>query len=111
MKIAESRPDAAREALDAWVREVVAWHFDPATGAPFWIDYAKKLGWDPHREIKGFADLKRFDSFEDEWLRGGPVQRWVPRGLADKPIYVFETGGTTGIPKSRVAIDDFRTDY
>ena len=28
-----------------------------------------------------------------------------------KPIYVFETGGTTGIPKSRIAIDDFRTDY
>ena len=40
-----------------------------------------------------------------------PVRRWVPQGLADKPIYVFETGGTTGIPKSRVVIDDFRTDY
>jgi phenylacetate-coenzyme A ligase PaaK-like adenylate-forming protein len=111
MKIAESRPEAAREALDAWVREVVAWHFDPATGAPFWIDYAKKLGWDPRREIKSFADLKRFDSFEDDWLRGGPVQRWVPRGLAGKPVYVFETGGTTGIPKTRIACEDFRTDY
>ena len=31
--------------------------------------------------------------------------------MADKPIYVFETGGTTGIPKSRIAIEDFRTDY
>ena len=30
---------AAREALDAWVREMVAWHFDPASGCPFWIDY------------------------------------------------------------------------
>ena len=29
-----------------------------------------------------------------------------PKGLADKPVYVFETGGTTGIPKSRIAIDD-----
>ena len=53
----------------------------------------------------------RFPSFEDEWLRGGPVQRWVPKGLADKPVYVFETGGTTGIPKTRIAFDDFRTDY
>ena len=26
-------------------------------------------------------------------------------------MFVFETGGTTGIPKTRVAIDDFRTDY
>ena len=43
---------AAREALDAWVREVVAWHFDPATGCPFWLDFAKKLDWDPRREIQ-----------------------------------------------------------
>ena len=39
------------------------------------------------------------------------MRRWVPKGLADKPVYVFETGGTTGIPKSRVVIDDFRIDY
>ena len=25
--------------------------------------------------------------------------------------YVFETGGTTGMPKTRVACEDFRTDY
>jgi len=35
----------------------------------------------------------------------------VPKGLADKPVYVFETGGTTGVPKSRVAVEDFRIDY
>jgi len=35
----------------------------------------------------------------------------VPKAFADDPIYVFETGGTTGIPKSRIAINDFRTDY
>ena len=44
-------------------------------------------------------------------MRGGPVRRWVPQGYADRPVYVFETGGTTGIPKSRVVIDDFRIDY
>ncbi len=102
---------AAREALDAWVREVVAWHFDPATGCPFWIEYAKKLGWDPRREISGSDDLKRLGWFQDEWLRGGPVQRWVPRGLAGKPVFVFETGGTTGVPKTRIACEDFRIDY
>ena len=26
-------------------------------------------------------------------------------------MYVFETGGTTGIPKSRLAMEDFRIDY
>jgi phenylacetate-coenzyme A ligase PaaK-like adenylate-forming protein len=102
---------AAHHALDGWVREVVAWHFDPQTGCPFWIDYATRLGWDPRTEIRGFADLGRFDAFKDEWLRGGPVQRWVPKGLAGKPVFVFETGGTTGTPKTRVACNDFRTDY
>jgi hypothetical protein len=102
---------AAREALDAWVREVVAWHFDPATGCPFWLEYAKKLDWDPRKEIKGFADLKRFEEFQDEWLRGGPVERWIPKGVAGKPVYVFETGGTTGVPKTRINCDDFRIDY
>ena len=101
----------AAQKLDAWVREVVDWHFDPATGSPFWLDYAKTAGWDPRREVKGFADLARFPEFQDEWLRGGPVQRWIPKGLAGKPIFVFETGGTTGIPKTRIASQDFRIDY
>jgi phenylacetate-coenzyme A ligase PaaK-like adenylate-forming protein len=26
-------------------------------------------------------------------------------------MFVFETGGTTGVPKSRLAMEDFRTDY
>jgi phenylacetate-coenzyme A ligase PaaK-like adenylate-forming protein len=102
---------ASRDALDAWVREVVDWHFDPSTGCPFWLDFAAKTGWDPRGDVKGLADLERFGPFQDEWLRGGPVQRWIPKGLAGKPVFVFETGGTTGVPKTRVAFDDFRTDY
>src|SRR5215813_13370769 len=109
--VPETAIEAAREARDRWVREIVAWHFDPQTGCPFWLEYASRLDWDPRQAIRGFDDLKRFESFEDEWLRGGPVQRWVPKGLAGKPVFVFETGGTTGIPKTRVACDDFRTDY
>ena len=66
---------------------------------------------DPRKDVKGFDDLKLFGLFEDEWLRGGPVRRWLPRPLQNKPTYVFETGGTTGIPKSRVVVDDFRIDY
>jgi hypothetical protein len=97
--------------LDAHTREIVAWHFDPRTGCPFWLDYATKLSWDPREAIRTYADLDRFDAFQDEWLRGGPVRQWVPKAFADRPVYVFETGGSTGVPKSRVSIDDFRTDY
>jgi hypothetical protein len=101
----------AQERLDAHVREMVAWHFSPETGCPFWLDYAAKLSFDPRDKIDGYADLTVLGHFEDEWLRGGPIRRWVPKGLADQPLYVFETGGSTGLPKSRVNISDFQTDY
>jgi hypothetical protein len=107
----ESRMKNARDTLDSWVREIVEWHFNPETGCPFWLDYAKHLDWDPRREIRGYDDLDRFGGFQDEWLRGGPVRRWVPKAYADRPIYTFETGGSTGVPKSRINIDDFRIDY
>ncbi|HKG22160.1 MAG TPA: hypothetical protein VKC34_09690, partial [Blastocatellia bacterium] len=103
--------ESSRAALDAWVRDVVEWHFDPATGCPFWLEYARKLDWDPRKEIRTYSDLDRFGFFEDEWLRGGPVRRWVPKAYADRPVYTFETGGSTGVPKSRINIDDFRIDY
>ncbi|HEY5311377.1 MAG TPA: hypothetical protein VIK18_02615 [Pirellulales bacterium] len=102
---------AARERLDAHAYEIVQWHFHPSTGCPFWLEYAKGMKFDPLKEVRTFDDLKKFDLFQDEWLRGGPVRRWVPKAYADKPIYVFETGGTTGVPKSRIAVEDFRTDY
>ena len=107
----ENSVTEARRALDAWTREIVLWHFDPATGCPFWLDRAQHLGFDPRKEIQTYDDLGKFGFFEDEWLRGGPVRRWVPRAYADRPVYVFETGGTTGVPKTRINIEDFRTDY
>ena len=93
------------------MREIINWHFDPATRSPLPVEASDSPARYPRKEIGGFGDLSRFPSFEDEWLRGGPVQRWIPKGFADKPVFVFETGGTTGIPKTRVAFDDFRTDY
>jgi phenylacetate-coenzyme A ligase PaaK-like adenylate-forming protein len=107
----EARQGKARERLDAWVREVVEWHFSPETGAPFWLEWARQAGFDPRKEVRGYADLGRFGAFEDEWLRGGPVRRWVPKGLAGRPVFTFETGGSTGVPKSRISVEDFRIDY
>src|SRR5262245_16594240 len=104
----------AREKLDAQVREVVRWHFSPGTGTPFWLERAKSFKFDPLKDVQAFDDLKLFGVFEDDWLRGAPgldIRRWVPRGYQGKPVYVFETGGTTGIPKSRIVIEDHWTDY
>jgi len=101
----------ARSRLDAHVREMVAWHFNPETGCPFWLDHASRLRFDPREKVQGYADLRYLAHFEDEWLRGGPVRRWVPKGLAGQPVSIFETGGSTGVPKSRINIRDYQTDY
>jgi phenylacetate-coenzyme A ligase PaaK-like adenylate-forming protein len=101
----------ARDKLDQHAYEVVQFHFHESTGCPFWLEKKAEFNFDPLTEVKGYDDIKKFPLFEDEWLRGGPVRRWVPKALSDKPVYVFETGGTTGIPKSRIVVEDHWTDY
>ena len=103
--------EAARDALHEHTLRTVHWHFHDETGSPFWLEKKRELTFDPLKDIKSFDDLKKFPLFEDEWLRGGPIRRWVPKGHAGKPVYVFETGGTTGIPKSRMVIEDHWKDY
>ncbi|WDQ17941.1 hypothetical protein [Rhodopirellula sp. P2] len=105
---------AAAKALDQLnehTLKTVHWHFSDETGSPFWLEKKAELNFDPLTDVKSFDDLKKFPHFEDEWLRGGPINRWVPQGHAGKPVYVFETGGTTGIPKSRMVIEDHWKDY
>lgn len=119
MSLAETNldPAVASSASDALDRlnehtlKMVHWHFSDETGSPFWLEKKTSLNFDPLKDVTSFDDLKRFPEFEDEWLRGGPVNRWIPKGHAGKPTYVFETGGTTGIPKSRVVIEDHWKDY
>ncbi len=107
----QTRIEAAKKTLDEHVREMILWHFGPETGCPFWLDFAGKLDFDPREVIHNYGDLKVLGHFQDEWLRGGPIRRWVPKALQDEPLYVFETGGSTGLPKSRINIRDFQTDY
>src|SRR5213078_573322 len=47
--------ELAQEELDAHVREIVRWHFSPATGCSFWLDWAKRASLDPGKEITSFA--------------------------------------------------------
>ncbi|WP_182865009.1 hypothetical protein [Stieleria mannarensis] len=108
--VAKSASDA-RDRLNEHTLKIVHWHFSEDTGSPFWLEKKSELGFAPLKDVKSFDDLKKFPHFEDEWLRGGPIQRWIPKGHAGKPVYVFETGGTTGIPKSRMVIEDHWKDY
>lgn len=101
----------AAQELDLHLREILNWHFSEETGCPFWLDWMRQAGWDPRREVRSAADLVKFDHFQDEWLRDEKNERFVPRGMGGRPFNVFETGGTTGMPKQRVGWDDYKHDY
>ncbi len=106
-------PQAIQQAqaqLDAHLREIIQWHFTPETGCPFWLDWAKKH-FDPRSEVKNFNDMLKFPHFQDESLRDLQPEVWVPAAFKGKPFNIFETGGTTGMPKQRIGWNDYKTDY
>src|SRR5436190_17915068 len=88
--------EKARQQLDIHLRDIIEWHFNPATGCPFWLEWASK-NFDPRREIRSVDDLQRFPHFQDEWLRDLQPSVWVPAAFKGKPYNIFETGGTTGM--------------
>jgi phenylacetate-coenzyme A ligase PaaK-like adenylate-forming protein len=114
MSASASLDQAAAQAahqLDLHVKAIVAWHFSPETGCERWLDWARQAGWDPAREVQGFADLLRFPHFDGEVLRQEPHEAWIPRAYRGRPFHIFETGGTTGMPKQRISWEDHQIDY
>ncbi|MDX1934429.1 MAG: hypothetical protein SFU56_17655 [Capsulimonadales bacterium] len=114
MNLNTPAPEAVRDAaaaLDAHVREIIAWHFSPETGCPFWLEWAERTGFDAVAEVTSAADLLKFPHFQDEWLRDEPNERWIPKPYTGRPFLIFETGGTTGMPKQRIGWEDHLRDY
>lgn len=109
--VADAKTAAA--ALDAHVRETIKWHFSPETGCDHWLDFAKAADFDPLTDVNTFDDIVRlFDHFDgDQILRFEPHERLVPKAFRGRPYNVFETGGTTGMPKQRIGWDDYKHDY
>jgi len=111
-EVSQADIQKAREQLDAHCVEIINWHFSPETGCPFWLNWAREQGWDPREKVKCFDDLiQHFPHFQDEWLRDLQPEVWVPKEFEGKPYNIFETGGTTGMPKQRIGWNDFRVDY
>jgi phenylacetate-coenzyme A ligase PaaK-like adenylate-forming protein len=103
--------EAAAQALDAHTVETVQFHFSSETGCPYWLEWAEKAGFDPLREVSCFADLLKFPHFDGELLRTEPHERFIPKAFAGRPFTIFETGGTTGMPKQRIGWEDYKRDY
>ncbi|MEV6960238.1 AMP-binding protein [Streptomyces sp. NPDC051207] len=81
-----------------YLHDILRWHFDPATGSPFWLAKAKTLDFDPLTDIAEISDLRRFPDVSDD-LRTVPVEDLIPAGLRGESFEVFESGGTVGAPK------------
>src|SRR4051794_2089629 len=75
----EQRIQGARKKLDEQTVRAVQLHFHPEHGAPFWLEQARTYNFNPLKDVKCFDDLKKFPLFEDDWLRGGPVTRFLPK--------------------------------
>jgi hypothetical protein len=93
---------------DEVVRAAMEWHFDPATGSPFWIERAKTLDFDPRGDVKSLDDLRLFPNVANE-LRDAPADQLIPVGYGPDAEMVgfFESGGTTGAPKRVVLMRDW----
>ncbi len=112
MSTLEQSVQEAKQDLDAHVREIIHWHFSPESGCPFWLEWVGKQDWNPVEEINSYDDLvTKFPNFQDEWLRDLQPEVWVPKQYEGRPFNIFETGGTTGMPKQRIGWDDYKVDY
>ncbi|MBT3569197.1 MAG: hypothetical protein HN494_10160, partial [Opitutae bacterium] len=108
----EDNVKLAADALDVHAVEMVKWHFSSDTGSRFWLEWADKQDWNPLEDISSFSDvINKFPNFQDEWLRDLPNDVWAPKAYAGRPFNIFETGGTTGMPKQRIGWDDYKIDY
>jgi hypothetical protein len=97
--IGEAAVHGQRPPVDDWVRAIVHWHFDPATGSPYWLRRRASLDFDPLADVVIAADLRRFADMSADWSTVA-VEDLLPSGRAHAHApSVFESGGTMGRPK------------
>ncbi len=86
--------------IETRMRDVLAIHFDPKQGSPYWLNRAKELGFDPRTEIKCLDDLSRFPTMDPKNLATYALDDFLPRPLLDRKseLIIAQTGGTLGRP-------------
>lgn len=96
------------ETFNERLRRMIALHFDPESGSPYWLELAGRLGFDPREDIRSAEDLARLGPMDQQALAGRPVEDFIPRSLlCRRREFIFaETGGTLGDPKFAVHRDD-----
>ncbi len=91
----ESVPD-----IDARLRKVLAIHFDPGCGTPYWLDRVKEIGFDPRVDVDCLADLARMPTMEPSDIASRVIDHFLPRSMRrrKRELIVAQTGGTLGRP-------------
>lgn len=86
------------------IASVLALHFDPEQGSPYWLERQRQLGIDVRQEIRSREEFHRLGPMDVGALRTRPVTDFVPRSLHRElaRFLLSETGGTTGDPCRRV---------
>lgn len=88
------------DTLDRRLADVLALHFDPRTGSPYWLERQRQLGFDVRREVRRVDDLPLLGPTAPADLTTRPLEDFVPRRLLERKgeWVVAETGGTLGRP-------------
>ena len=87
--------------MNAHLRAVLAAHFDPELGSPYWLARERELGFRVLDRVHDIDDLALLGPFELDALNRHPVEHFMPRGLhAASGIVFAETGGTSGEPRA-----------
>lgn len=88
-------------ALNERMQAVLAEHFDPTWGSPFWLERLSELGFDPVRDIRTVDELWRFGPTSLERMATHPIEHFIPQRYHKhlRNFVLAESGGTSGPPK------------
>ena len=86
------------------ITNILALHFHPEQGSPFWLERQQQLDCNVRDEIRSRQDFHRLGLMDITALRTRPITDFIPRALhRDLSTFLLsETGGTTGDPCRRV---------
>lgn len=96
------------------LRKILALHFEPRWGAPYWLECMASLSFNPVRDIESVEDLLRFPAVPRAALVQRPVGDFVPKCFHQRmqEFITSETGGATG-PSARTVFreDEFHAAF
>lgn len=94
--------------MSSHLHQILALHFDPEDGAPYWLERQEALGFDVRATVREPEDLLRLGPMREDDLATRPLTDFLPRPvlrLRDRWV-VAETGGTLGRPKTTLWLED-----